>query len=110
MAHLEEQVEALFSAVQLAPDVQAELRARLEQEIARRAIGGEKEAVRVTKRLARIQGQRQMALQAHYHKAISLELLKSEQDRLDQEEAELRKRLNVDRSALEKARVRPSCA
>ncbi len=102
---IEQQVEALYAGIQLSPDARQRLRARLEQEITKRAIGGEREAVRQTKRLARIQAQRQMALQAHYRKAISVELLKSEQDRLDQEEVEVRKRLTVDRSELEKART-----
>lgn len=101
---VEQEVERLYAGIELSPEGRKRVMARLEQEIAERAIGGEKEAVRQTRRLAQIQAQRQMALQAHYKGAISVELLKIEQDRLDEEEAELRRRLNLDRSALDKAR------
>lgn len=101
---IEREVESLFSGIQVTTEGRERVRARLEAEITKRAIGGEKQAVHQAKRLAVIQRQREMALQAHYKNAISVELLKAEQDRLDLEEDELRRVLTSDRSALEKAR------
>ncbi len=104
VAEVDAQVAALYTGLKLSDSGRRQLLARLDAEIAEQEAAGVVTAARDTARLARLQSEREMLMQALYDKAISTELLKSEQARIDAEEEELRRRLAIDRTALVRAR------
>ena len=81
-----EQVEAAIVAqyptVQLPEEEVARLRGFLGEELAKLRAGAERECAVQERRLRKLQGERKKLLDAHYADAISLDLLKSEQDRI----------------------------
>ncbi len=81
-----EQVEAAIAAyygtVQLPPDEVERLRAFLGQELAKLRSDADRERGVQERRLRKLQGEREKLLQAHYADAITLDLLKREQDRI----------------------------
>jgi site-specific DNA recombinase len=81
-----EQVEAAtvayYATVQLPADEVARLRAFLGQELAKLRCDADRERGVQEGRLRKLQGEREKLLQAHYADAITLDLLKREQDRI----------------------------
>ena len=101
---LERNVEEIYGRIRLSEDGRRAIAARLDRELADQSVGGAREVARYARRIAQLQAQREKLLQAYLKEAISVELLKVEQDRIDEEEADIRTRMSVDRSVLEKAR------
>jgi site-specific DNA recombinase len=81
-----EQVEAAiiayYATVQLPADEVARLRTFLGQELAKIRNDADRERGVQERRLRKLQGEREKLLQAHYADAITLDILKREQDRI----------------------------
>ena len=101
---IDRQVTELYGRLRVSDKGLSRVRASLDAEIAKQTLGGAAAAARHAQRLARLQAEREMLLQAYYDKAISTDVLKTEQVRIDHEEEEIRNRVSVDRTALVKAK------
>lgn len=76
----------------------------MEQEIAAQVLGGTKLAERHSRRLTQLATEREKLLRAYYAEAISVEMLKAEQSRIDSEVSALQQQIDVDLNQLEAAR------
>ncbi len=101
---VERQVEALYGEIRLSEEARRKIAAKLDQEIAHERVGGAKTAARYARRLAQLGDERTKLFRAYYDEAISFEVFKAEQGRIDGEEAEIKQRVGVEKSAVEKAR------
>jgi hypothetical protein len=79
---VEAAIAAYYGTVQLPPDEVARLRAFLGQELTKLRCDADRERGVQEGRLRKLQGEREKLLQAHYADAITLDLLKREQDRI----------------------------
>jgi DNA invertase Pin-like site-specific DNA recombinase len=82
-----------YKTVQLTDQELASLRVFLGEELAKLRRDVDRERATQTRRLGKLNGERQKLLNAHYADAIPLDLLKSEQDRLGREVANAEGRL-----------------
>jgi site-specific DNA recombinase len=88
-------VEDVYRRVQLPSSWVEQLTAELEAEIAERQAESMERRTAFTKKLAKIADERQKLLRAFYGNAIPIELLKSEQDRLSEDERAAKQELDV---------------
>lgn len=101
---LERQVEALYSRIHFPEEARERIRESMDKEIAAQVLGGTKLAERHSRRLAQLANEREKLLRAYYAEAISVEMLKAEQARIDTEVAALQQQIDVDLEKLEQAR------
>lgn len=85
VAELEAAVEALYTTIQISPEWVAQLKTRLEVELAARWSSDITEKKALTKAVDDLTGQQQKLMQAYYAEAVPLEMLKAEQTRLSAE-------------------------
>jgi site-specific DNA recombinase len=104
MDAIEPQVEALWRSVRLPQVVRDALRREVLALAERMQIEQTEEAGRLGERLARLDGEREKLMTAHYAGAVPLDLLKREQERLSRDMAATQKalaRLNAELGAVE---------
>ncbi len=104
VSRVEREVEGIYQQIRVSDEGRQEVAALLDQEIAKRQASRAKAAARYANRLMRLQVERKKLMEALYDDAISKDLFKAEQRRIDAEEAEIKEQLGADKSALEKAR------
>lgn len=86
---IEDQIMNLYKKIQLPQEKVEELTARLEKELIDKESFNIKQREFITKRMARLNNEREKLLQAFYVNAIPVELLKKEQTRIGEEMAKL---------------------
>jgi site-specific DNA recombinase len=104
VAAIQRQVEDMYRQISLADDARQRIAVDLEREVELQEGGRAKEATRIARRFAQLEIERTKLLRAYYDDAISPDLLKAEQRRIDTELAEMKARVNVGKTGLEKAR------
>jgi site-specific DNA recombinase len=77
-------IEDRYLTVQLAPDLRERLERLLSDELGLNRAAAEVEELALTKQRARLLNERAKLLQAHYARAVPVDLLKAEQDRIGQ--------------------------
>jgi len=101
---MQRQVESIYRQIWLSDDGRRELAAKLEREIDAQEGGRAKEATRIARRFAQLEIERTKLMRAYFDDAISVDLLKSEQRRIEIELVEIKGQVNVGKAGLEKAR------
>ena len=87
-------IEDHYRFINLDPEMAAQARQALANELAQRREHSQLETKRQQRRLAKLADERRKLLQAHYADAIPLELLKEEQQRIDREVHDARRLLH----------------
>jgi len=104
VAELARRIEQLYERIRCTKDARERIEHSVDIEIAAQVTGSAKAARRYQEKLAKLAAEREKLLRAYYADAIPLELLKKEQQRIDDEVLDLRDRVEVDREKLERAR------
>ena len=90
---VEDKVAELYKVPQVPPDELAAIRADLHAHLSKEHRQREREATRQRRRLAGLEDERRKLLRAHLADAIPLDLLKTEQDRIQQEMAQAKRQV-----------------
>ncbi|MHB0915395.1 MAG: recombinase family protein [Thermoleophilia bacterium] len=92
---LEKIIEDRYKTIQLPEDVRVKLADKFEQRLLERQSNTVNEQQFVTRRMVKLADQQEKLLHAYYAKAIPLELLKKDQDRISGELVDCQSRLEV---------------
>lgn len=95
VSDLETTIEELYRQMQLTPPVVEQLRESFEKELLSREETTIAEQRLITRRLTALADERHKVLQAYYAGAISIDLLRSEQKRIDDDSAKAEDRLDA---------------
>ncbi|MHB1056206.1 MAG: recombinase family protein [Thermoleophilia bacterium] len=94
-AEIEAEVEKLYEDVQMSKDVADKLSSRFDEELISKQSTNAMEKEFLGKRIAKLAQEQTKVLKAYYAEAISLDLLKKEQDRIADETAVAQNRLEI---------------
>ena len=103
-AKLEKEIEALYGRIELPEARRQQIERSVEMEIGQQVLGSTKSARRHQEKLMQLDSERQKLIQAFYADAIPVELLRTEQQRIDDEVRALKEQIGLDRETLEHAR------
>ncbi len=92
---VEKKIENLYKDIQLPPETVQELKEKLEEEIVNQQASSILQRKRLTKTIDELTDKRYKLVEAYYHGAIAIDILKGEQERLVSEIGDCEEKLKV---------------
>lgn len=101
---IQSQVEAIYQGLRLDAATRKAICETVDREVSAQESGSAKAATRLAKRYAQLEIERTKLFRAYYDDAITNEVFKAEQRRIDAEEAQIKHEVGVGKTGVEKAR------
>jgi len=104
VSRIQLQVETIYQGLRVDEETRKAIAATVEREIAAQDSGSAKAAARLARRYAQLEIERTKLFRAYYDDAITNEVFKAEQRRIDSEETGIKHEVSLGKSGVEKAR------